>query len=270
MTRRLLLALLAGLLACGIAAGALTIEGSTTVREHKMVRLIATGADDKAALVWDVSDEDKCDVEEVAGKLYLVAPPGSYKVKCRAIKLGADGKTTIETARATVTVQADLPPGPGPGPNPGPGPGPGPDPGPAPIPTAGFRVLMVYESGDLSTLPTKQLNVLYAQSVRDYLNSKCIKGEDGKTPDYRIWDKDVDPSKDGKVWADALKTAKGAKDFKTPWLLVSNGKAGYNGPLPADVDTTLALLKKYGDATTNRAVKKGKPADKKLQKGGRR
>jgi hypothetical protein len=78
--------------------------------------------------------------------------------------------------------------------------------------------------------------------VRDYLRGKCVVGADGKTSEFRIWDKDVDAAADAKHWQDALKRPRAS----TPWLIVSDGKSGYEGPLPANVDETLALLKKFG------------------------
>lgn len=133
----------------------------------------------------------------------------------------------------------------GTGPDPGPGPvppDPGPTPGPSPIPAEGFRVLIVYESGELSKLPAAQSNILYAASVREYLNSKCVPDADGKTKSWRIWDKDVDTSRSPKLWQDAMKRTRTA----VPWILISTGKGGYEGPLPKDVEETLTLLKKYG------------------------
>jgi hypothetical protein len=66
-------------------------------------------------------------------------------------------------------------------------------------------------------------------------------GADGKTREWRIWDKDVDPSQESAVWQAAMKRPRAS----VPWLLVSNGKTGYEGPLPGTADDLLALLKKY-------------------------
>lgn len=106
-------------LACQLWAE-LKITGDTKVKRDRIVRLSAEGAAAGSALVWDVSNEDAVDAEEVGAKYLFSAPPGVYKVKVRAIALVA-GKTVIETARATVTVgDTDPPPGPGPGPGPNP------------------------------------------------------------------------------------------------------------------------------------------------------
>src|SRR5207249_8629180 len=48
-------------------------------------------------------------------------------------------------------------------------PGPTP-PGPTPIPGDGLRVLIVYESAELSRYPKEQLSVLYGSAVRGYLD----------------------------------------------------------------------------------------------------
>jgi hypothetical protein len=134
-----------------------------------------------------------------------------------------------------------IPPTPDPDP-PGPNP-PGPDPdNPAPIPLAGFRVLITYESGKLSEMPAKQMNILYDQQLRQYLDSKCVVGKDGKTKEWRIWDADVDKSGAEKHWQDAATR----KKDKLPWILISDGKRGYEGPLPEDTAKTIELLKKYG------------------------
>ncbi len=131
-----------------------------------------------------------------------------------------------------------------PWPTPGPGPvPPGPTPGPTPIPDTGFRVLMVYESAEKSKYTAGQLAALDGQAVRDYLDTHCVKGPDGKTPERRIWDKDItreQAAADSKLWADALERTRGKP---LPWLVISTGKTGYEGPLPEDA---LALLKKYG------------------------
>lgn len=146
----------------------------------------------------------------------------------------------------TVTVgprPPPVPPGPTPpGPTP-PGPtppGPTPEP-PAPIPGGANRVLIVYESSDLPRYTPEQASVFSAASVREYLARKCAKGPDGKTPEYRVWDKDVDTSSVSDTWKEAMKLPRQS----LPWIIISNGTTGFNGPLPPNAADTLTLLKKY-------------------------
>lgn len=116
---------------------------------------------------------------------------------------------------------------------------------PSPIPADGFRVLIVYETGDAGKIPYEQQLIIYDQGVRDYLDSHCVKGADGKTPERRIWDKDVKGIEaESKLWQDAFKRPRAS----VPWILISTGKTGFEGPLPADAEDTLTLLKKYGGA----------------------
>ena len=236
--KRALLPLLLLLLLPALALGKIDIAGLLQVEPHRLVSLQAQGDLDGAALVWDVSPEETADAVEFGNSLCFTGPPGTYRVKLRAIRL-RDGKASVETARATVTIGKPTPPVP-PGPVP-PGPGPVP-PGPAPIPVDGFRVLVVYESAELPKLPPQQQAVLYARSVRDYRDAKCAVGPDGKTREWRMWDKDSDASGEAKHWQDALKRERKS----VPWIIVSTGKGGYEGPLPASVAETLALLKKHG------------------------
>jgi hypothetical protein len=144
----------------------------------------------------------------------------------------------------------DTPPGPTPpGPTP-PGPvPPGPEPGPAPIDAKGLHVLMVVESADLGKYPPAQLNAMYNGDVRAYLNAKCPLGPIPGQHEWWMLDKDTDLSGLAAKWQNAMKRAKDNKDFKTPWLIVSNPDkgGGYEGPVPADPAKMLELLKKYGD-----------------------
>ncbi len=157
----------------------------------------------------------------------------------RILAYVAAGDVPSDPALATVTIvgQPDPPVPPGPVP---PDP-PGPTPGPVPIPGDGLRVLIVYESADLAKMPPAQQSILDSAAVRGYLQEKCAKGPDG-TPERRIWDKDTDASAESKLWQDAFKRPR----KEVPWLVISNGKAGYEGPLPATVDDALKLLKQYG------------------------
>ncbi|MDE2095684.1 MAG: hypothetical protein KGL39_00375 [Patescibacteria group bacterium] len=126
-------------------------------------------------------------------------------------------------------------------PIPTPGPGPTP-PAPAPIPTAGLRVLIVYDTTNVSKLPASQQEILTDGNLRSYLNSHCVKGADGKTPEWRIFDQKTDVSNESPIWQAAMQRSRGL----LPTLLISTGKSGYEGPLPADGAATLALVTKYG------------------------
>lgn len=130
----------------------------------------------------------------------------------------------------------DLPPDPEPDPDPEPEPDPTPD--DAPIPEPGFRVLIVYETGD--NLPPGQQSILYGKQTRDWLNANCVKEADG-TAAYRIFDQNVDVTDALPVW----KTAMARERESIPWLLVSNGKSGFEGPLPATVTEFLELCGRY-------------------------
>lgn len=194
--------------------------------------------------LWNVPDSVKATAEDNVLTV-ASAPKGSTPVSVVSvtIEFGTDdkGKITKKVVkdRGSVTLNVgDVPqPGPTPGPNP-----PQPPPTPAPIPADGLRVLIVEDVAQRVKLPAAQSAILFDKSVRDYLNSKCVAGADSKTKEWRIWDKGVDASAESKLWQDAVKRP--AKSY--PWLIISDGKTGYEGPLPADVDATLALLKKYG------------------------
>jgi hypothetical protein len=115
---------------------------------------------------------------------------------------------------------------------------------PAPIPLAGLRVLIVEESKDRTKLPKAQYEQLFSKTLRDYLNANCT--DDPQTGTKKAWwilDQNADAGQLAKHWQDALKRPRKG----TPWVIVSNGKAGYEGPLPATLEETLALLKKYSE-----------------------
>ena len=242
--KRLLFTLLCFLAAVSCAAGQ-TVKLPTEVKVapgRLAAILVEWDGDD---LRWDVPPELDCfreyDPDPKRVRLRLVGyAPGKYRllaVSCKAGKLS-------EFVSCAILV-GDAPPPTPPGPQP-PGPTPpGPTPGPAPIPLEGLRVLIVYESADLAKLPAGQHAVLYGEKVRGYLDSKCAVGADGRTREWRIWDKDASVINEAKHWQDAWARPRGPQ---LPWLIISNGKEGYEGPLPVAVEEMMLLLKKYGGA----------------------
>lgn len=124
---------------------------------------------------------------------------------------------------------------------PPPNPPPGPNPTPAPIPLSGLRVLILEETGDRQKLPPSQAAILTSTEVRSLLNTKCAKGRDG-SPEFRLFDADADLSLQEKHWQDAAKL----KRDSLPWLVISDGKQGYQGPLPPTIPDMLALIAKFG------------------------
>ncbi len=179
---------------------------------------------------------------------------GNLVYACQAVESGqclfvvadnADGKTLFGTK--TVTAGTPTPPVPPPPPVP-----PTPPKPPTPIPGAGFRVLILEETASTNR------DVVSSTALRDYLIRKCVKGPDGKTPEFRILDDDFTVEQLSTMapnWKEAYLTAKehSSKDKdgrvvspQLPWLIVSDGKSGESRPLPATVDETLAVLRKYG------------------------
>lgn len=112
---------------------------------------------------------------------------------------------------------------------------------PSPIVAQGLHVLIVYESSELSKYPAAQVNILYDQSLRSYLDSVTAVAGPKSWHEYRIWDKDVVALGDSQPWQDALKRPRTA----LPWIIIGNGTTGYEGPLPANVAATIELIKKY-------------------------
>jgi len=110
-----------------------------------------------------------------------------------------------------------------------------------PIAGDGLKVLVVFDEQNQSKLTAGQQAILYGAEMRNYLNSKCVAGPDGKTKEFRIWDKDVDATSESKQWQDAFKR----KRNELPWLVISNGKTGFEGPLPKTVSEAVELIKKY-------------------------
>lgn len=108
-----------------------------------------------------------------------------------------------------------------------------------PGPVAGLRVLVVYESAELSKLSKGQLAGLTGAAVRQYLTAHCAKGSDGKTPEFRFFDKDTDLSAESPAWRELMARPRPS----VPWLVVQNGAKVAESPLPDDL---LAALQKIG------------------------
>jgi hypothetical protein len=166
---------------------------------------------------------------------FLADAPGCYKVGFYA------PDASPSPAAYCWVVVGDAPPPVPPGPTP---PGPVP-PGPGPAPSGGLTVLVVYDAGKVGTLTEAQQNVLYSKRVRDWLDAHTPAGPDGKTHNWRIFDQGVDASADPGPWKALLARPRAA----VPALVVADGKDPskvlYEGPLPADADKALELLKKY-------------------------
>ena len=175
-------------------------------------------------------------------KTYVFTALGPAYYIIDVITSDETGKQSHYFTKTFIQGEGDIEPGPlppEPGPNP---PNPGPTPGPAPIPLDGFRVMFILESEDASEIPVGQRDIFYSADVRDYLNKKCVKGPDGKTAEWRIVDPDSEYTPEESRWKDASSR----KRSTLPWMIISDGKTGYEGPVPATVQETLELLKKFG------------------------
>lgn len=212
-------------------------EDATVVQAFPVTVNAPTGA---GLYFWSfpvgVVAADKGDVLEIA-----TAPKGPITISVKAISadLDKDGKfkgfvTKFHSLTFTV---GDIPaPGPGPGPAP-------PDPvTPAPIALPGFRVLFIEEQADRQKLTLDQFNAMRGAASVAWLNANTEK--EGNQPGWRVADKDAElASEPGQHWRDALKRR--PEGFSVPWVVISNGVTGYEGPLPKTKTEIDTLLRKY-------------------------
>lgn len=129
-------------------------------------------------------------------------------------------RTTLE---AFVAELGNLPP---------PEPDPDPDPSPAPIPVAGLHVLIVEETDDRLNVPAGQLAVLQTTQI-----GEAVRAAGGQFRQY-----DDDPDIADPTW----KAARARPRTAIPWIIVSNAeKGGAEVPLPASIEETLALIRRF-------------------------
>lgn len=213
----------------------LKVEGDTQIVVKSLpFKVVANPGSD--VYVWSFPDNVTASETEDGVLTVTKAPKGTFVVRVVGMKVDFDTKrVTKDRGQVEVVIGA-------PSPDPAPDPTPDPTPDPAPIPEAGFRVLIIEDIKQRVKLPAVQLEILFDKKIRDYLESKCVADSDGKTKAWRIWPDSVDATRQSKSWQDAMKR----KRDSLPWIIISDGKKGYEGPLPKDVDATLDLLKKYG------------------------
>lgn len=198
-----------------------------------------------AAVISLKSDRDlatslvkiKCKTAEVAlveTGVYVVTKAGTHVVDVNVI---SESPLQWDDESVTVTVGEPTPP-------PDPPTPPGPTPGVAPIEGPGFRVLFVGETGD--DMPQAVADVFYSPEITKYLNENCVK-VDGH-PDFRRVDPDTQYTDQTNRFVKALARPRAS----LPWLIISNGVTGYEGPFPATVAETLALLKQLNTSQAAR------------------
>lgn len=120
-----------------------------------------------------------------------------------------------------------------------------PDPdGPRPVPVVNraFRMLIVEETADRTTLSAAQQSIFTSTVLRKYLADHAAKLSDGSNG-YRFLDKDDIPSAPGDLRATAEQYPAGSY----PWLWCTDGENGLSCPLPSSVDELLAKLKPFAE-----------------------
>ena len=108
--------------------------------------------------------------------------------------------------------------------------------------TDGLRVLIVEDVAARPSLSKDQAAALLSTDVTGYLNAKCIKSPSGQSEWRRLDASATIDASESKFVRDAMSI----KRASLPWLYAVNGRKFYNGPLPKDVESTLATLRKVG------------------------
>lgn len=170
----------------------------------RLVLLPGEGVKSKDPLDWQVIAPANAPFT-IEGRALIVKDP-IPGVTYRFVQIANGDKPAFRFAFADVPIQAGPTPTPTPGPTPAPIPTPIDPPAPVPDAVGNLRVLILYEStAGMSAGQTA--TVMGGGGLRQYLERKCIKGTDGRA-EWRIWDKDVDASREPSEWQATLAAAK--------------------------------------------------------------
>lgn len=206
-----------------------------TTSTRCILELTGTVAD-LQTVKWD-KDDAPSDTEIIAGRY------ASFSLyQTGLFQLTAHGGDIYSKVWLQIKSGTDPPPGPVP-------PGPNPPPDEKPIVVGKLWVVIVKDGANLSKVPASQVSAMLSVKLRDYCGTHCLSGTDGKTPEFKVYDKDTDVSQQSPAIQKAFKTAVDdlAKSGTAgPWLTVSNGTTGYSGPLPLTEAALLDKLKSYG------------------------
>lgn len=166
--------------------------------------------------------------------VYFITAESPGKVELILIPVGVSTQSDI--VRQVLTVS-------GVGPRPGPDVVPDPvvpDPVIPVVTTGKLKVLIIDDPSMRASIPASQISAMEGQAVRDYLKTHCTITD--STPDFRA----ISPRQDVSNQAAWIKTAFAEPRPALPFIAITNGTAGFAGPLPLTMEETLTLLKKYG------------------------
>jgi hypothetical protein len=216
-------------------AGVIIFSGSPKIASCVVIKVTTEAMN----VSIDVSDKDRnpTPYKQLDASTFYIDVPGKHWVDVTAIDFA---KNIYVRKTAIAVVGPRPPPEPEPDPDPDDPDPPTPDPDvPPPIDGDGLRVLIVYESSELNQLTADQRDIFYGQTVRKYLTENCVQQD--RYSEWRILDQDTSFVDAGSRWVKALARPR----TSLPWILISNGKTGFEGPLPATPSETIELIKRY-------------------------
>jgi hypothetical protein len=172
--------------------------------------------------------------ERIANSVWIIRGTGKVWIDARVIDLPT---SFLLDEQYELELPGVLPPPQPPTPDP---PQPDPD-NPAPMPGDGLKVLIVYEIDQQATYPASQMAQLGSTALRTWLTNTVARAPNGQ-PEWRVLDQDaVCPVGQPTLWCDALKRPRST----LPWIIISNGKTGFEGPLPQTESDTRKLIETY-------------------------
>jgi len=212
-------------------AGVIIFSGTPKIAACVVIKVTTEAAN----VSIEVSDKDRnpTPYKQLDANTFYIDEPGKHWVDVTAI----DFAKNIYVRKTAIAVVGPRPPPTPDDDDPKP---PAPDQEP-PIDGDGLRVLIVYESSELNQLTADQRDIFYGQTVRKYLTENCVQQD--RYSEWRILDQDTSFVDAGSRWVKALARPR----TSLPWILISNGKTGYEGPLPATASETIELIKRYKD-----------------------